>query len=291
MSEAEVVRAAGGLVRRRGRKGHTEVLLVHRPRYDDWSLPKGKAEPGESDEDCARREVEEETGYTVALGAPVGDIDYIDAGGRPKRVRYWQMMIVDSTDTFAPNDEVDVREWVRLDEASKRLTYAHDRGLLAAVPELTPEPIQVYLVRHAKAGSRGRFEGPDTERPLSGNGRTQADGLAKRLGAERIVRVLSSPYLRCAETVTPLAASVGVNVELDDRLAEGADVGPVLELLAAIGAPVVLCSHGDVLGDVLHAVNRRGVELDSDRIEKGSTWELTIDGGEITRARYEPPPT
>jgi 8-oxo-dGTP diphosphatase len=130
-ADAEV-RAAGGLVWRAGPAGRIEILLVHRPRYDDWSLPKGKAEPGESDEDCARREVHEETGVRVELEEPIGEIRYRDRKGRPKVVRYWRMRPV-AADEFQPNDEIDEAVWVRIDRAVGILTYDHDRGLVTAM--------------------------------------------------------------------------------------------------------------------------------------------------------------
>jgi 8-oxo-dGTP diphosphatase len=120
------VRAAGGLVVRRGTYGD-EVLLVHRPRYDDWTYPKGKVDPGETDEDAARREVEEETGFRCVLEAELPSTRYIDARGRPKIVRYWRMRVVDGE--FAKNNEVDQVEWLSPDAARARLTYERDREL------------------------------------------------------------------------------------------------------------------------------------------------------------------
>jgi 8-oxo-dGTP diphosphatase len=122
-----LVRAAGGVVLRSG-DGQVEVLLIHRPRYDDWTFPKGKAEPGEADEDTARREVEEETGYRCRIGAEVARTEYVDAKGRDKLVRYWDMEVIDGT--FAPNDEVDVVVWLAPDAARQQLTYEHDRRVL-----------------------------------------------------------------------------------------------------------------------------------------------------------------
>ncbi len=136
MTATATVRAAGGIVLRQTRRGEWRVLLVHRPRYDDWSLPKGKADPGERDEDTALREVEEETGLRCSLGAPAGRTRYRDSKGRDKVVHYWLMEPAsDATDdAFVPNDEVDEIRWCSVAEAVKRLTYAHDRKLLAKAP-------------------------------------------------------------------------------------------------------------------------------------------------------------
>ena len=125
------VRAAGGVVVRDG-----EVLLVHRPKYDDWTLPKGKAEPGESDEACARREVEEETGFVCELGPELATVRYRDRYGRPKAVRYWEMRPVRGG--FEPTDEVDKARWVPAGEAAAVLTYAHEAEVLAPYVRHTP---------------------------------------------------------------------------------------------------------------------------------------------------------
>lgn len=132
MSEP-TVRAAGGVVHRRDPDGMWRVLLVHRPRYDDWSLPKGKADRGERAEETALREVEEETGLRCLLGEAVGETRYRDAKGRAKVVQYWLMQPETTDGGFTPNDEVDALAWCTLEEAAHRLSYAHDRKLLRRV--------------------------------------------------------------------------------------------------------------------------------------------------------------
>ena len=127
MSDA-LVRAAGGVVTRSGSEG-VELLVVHRPRYDDWSVPKGKVEPGETDEDAARREVEEETGYQCTLGDELATVRYIDRKGRQKQVRFWKMTVTGQSD-WSPDDEVDERLWISPAVAATLLTYETDRALL-----------------------------------------------------------------------------------------------------------------------------------------------------------------
>jgi 8-oxo-dGTP pyrophosphatase MutT (NUDIX family) len=126
--ETGLVRAAGGLVTRPAGTG-VEVLVVHRPRYDDWSLPKGKAEPGETDEETARREVEEETGYACALGEELTTVRYTDRRGRAKRVRYWRMTVEREVD-WVPNEEIDERRWCSPAAAATLLSYDADRRLV-----------------------------------------------------------------------------------------------------------------------------------------------------------------
>jgi 8-oxo-dGTP diphosphatase len=129
-----VIEAAGGVVWRRTASGSVEVLLVHRPRYDDWSLPKGKLEDGEAAPDAALREVEEETGLRCKLGAELDEVRYQDRMGRDKRVRYWAMEPV--AGRFAPTHEVDEVRWVRLDDAPRQLTYGHDAGVISGFRSL-----------------------------------------------------------------------------------------------------------------------------------------------------------
>jgi 8-oxo-dGTP pyrophosphatase MutT (NUDIX family) len=124
-----LVIAAGGVVWRDGpRSGEPEVLLVHRPKYDDWSLPKGKRECGESDEACALREVEEESGLRCRLGPELASSAYVDRKGRPKEVRYWVMTVVDGA--FTPTEEVDEVRWLSVNRARWLLSYDRDRAVL-----------------------------------------------------------------------------------------------------------------------------------------------------------------
>jgi phosphohistidine phosphatase SixA len=154
-------------------------------------------------------------------------------------------------------------------------------------------------VRHAKAGSRRDWDGPDEERPLSKGGRKQAAAITKLLRNEPITRVMSSPYVRCRETVAPLAERLGVPVEDTGALAEGAPLSEGLSLVEKVtDQPTVLCTHGDVVGDLLHHFAGQNVRLDAGdeaapselRFPKGSTWVFDAEDGEIVRGRYLPDP-
>lgn len=127
-SAAPLVRAGGGVVWRQGATGEAEVLVVHRPKYDDWSLPKGKRDAGEDDVECALREVLEETGYRCVLGPELAPSTYIDRKGRPKEVRWWVMTVVDGE--FTPTDEVDELRWATVPQARWLLSYDRDRAVI-----------------------------------------------------------------------------------------------------------------------------------------------------------------
>jgi broad specificity phosphatase PhoE len=152
--------------------------------------------------------------------------------------------------------------------------------------------VSIYLVRHAKAGSRKAWSGDDDLRPLSKAGRTQARAIAKSLVDAGITRIVSSPFVRCRETVEPLAQRIGIEVTLADALAEGASLTDALRLVEKLSdEDVALCSHGDVFGDLLHHYARAGVELGDDRLEKASVWVLDTPDGVVRGAHYLPPPS
>jgi 8-oxo-dGTP diphosphatase len=275
-AEGSVVRAAGGLVVRRDPDGSREIALVHRPRYDDWSFPKGKLLAGESDEQTALREVEEETGLRCRLGIDLGSVSYRDGEGRPKVVRYWAMEAGEGA--FAPGDEVDELRWVPVEETGAALTYDHDRALLETYLRAAGEA-PAYLVRHAKAGSRTAWRQDDRLRPLSKSGRRQAEALVTAFRRFEVERILSSPYARCVQTVRPLALDRGLPVETSEALAEGAPLEHALALLEeAVRTPTVFCTHGDVVPAVVLHVAERGAELEGER------------DGSVVRARYIRPP-
>jgi 8-oxo-dGTP diphosphatase len=149
----------------------------------------------------------------------------------------------------------------------------------------------VYLVRHAKAGDRGDWGGSDDLRPLSKPGRRQAAALAEALRDAPIERIVSSPSVRCRQTVEPLAELRRLPVELADELAEGAPARDAMRVLEKVAsAPTVLCSHGDVIAGVLRHLASRGVPLGDDRLEKASVWALDVVEHDVVAAHYSPPP-
>jgi 8-oxo-(d)GTP phosphatase len=256
----ELVRAAGGVLRRMGPNG-VEVLLVHRPRYDDWTFPKGKAKPGERDVETAVREVEEETGLTARLGVELPSTEYRDSRDRPKVVRYWTMQ--PESGSFEPHDEIDEIRWVPVAEAASALSYERDRDVLEA---LRPP---LLVVRHASAGDREDWKGRDADRPLDERGRRQAEQLVDQLAPFPLRWIVSSPFVRCLETVQPLARARALEVETSDDLAEGADRERVRRLLLELADEAVVCMH------------RPELEPLFGKVKKGATVAVEVAGEEL----------
>ncbi len=153
--------------------------------------------------------------------------------------------------------------------------------------------MKLFVVRHVKAGDRSRWEGPDEERPASKPGRAQAVAIADRLEREDVSAVISSPSLRCIQSVEPLADRLGLKVEVDERLAEDSALKAVLAVVNAVPDRAVLCSHGDVIPELIEALARRGMEVTTARDwRKATLWVLegTDDDRSFTRAAVEPPP-
>lgn len=253
----EPVHAAGVVLLRMGRRG-TETALIHRPHRADWSLPKGKVDPGEHVLTAAVRECDEETGLVPRLGPPLMRQTY-EAMGRAKIVDYWRAEIA-SVEGFAPDDEVDEVRWVAVEEAAGMLTYPRDADIVRQAVDL-PETSPLILLRHTQALKRSDFDGADdSQRPLSGKGRSQAKGLVPLLAAYGIEHVHSSDSVRCSETVRRFAKSIGAPVHAEPTLSEiGHGEHPrraAKRMLALLADParVVVCSHRPVLPTLVETI-------------------------------------
>ncbi|WP_332643847.1 NUDIX hydrolase [Aeromicrobium sp.] len=271
MANEQVTKAAGGVVwRKRTPSGRVEprvdLLLIHRPSYDDWSFPKGKIDAGESLQAAAVREIAEETGARVRLGHPLGELNFRVSGGL-KSVTYWTARAVGEAEPFAPNKEVDEVRWVGVREARKLLTYDHDRELLESFVDLLDRKAHrtrtLVVQRHGKAAARSEAV-EDLERPLTTVGASQAKALTPVLAAYGVGRVISSPALRCAQTVEPYAHSISTFIEIDDRISEGTTFGQVQRSMAAMldrKRPVVLCTHRPTLPWIFEAIGTESYDL------------------------------
>jgi len=268
---------------------------VHRPRYDDWSLPKGKLEAGESMAAAAVREVREETGVGARLGSWLQDVRYTVPDGR-KLVRYWTAQAATVPD-FTPNREVDELRWVFPDAAAALLSYAHDLDVVARFRELGPPTSLLLLVRHAKAGKRDDWDGDDLLRPLSGAGHRQAQDIAELLALFGPDRIGTAPPVRCRDTVAPLADARGLPVADEPLLSEdryGDDPDATLHRVRELGAlpgVTVMSSQGGVIPDAVRDLARDAalkVAVDPADVpsKKGSIWVLGLRDGALVCADY-----
>lgn len=283
--------ASGG----RAEGSRLTIAIVHRPRYDDWSLPKGKLDPGESLAAAAVREIHEETGVEARLGPWLRDVRYAVADGR-KFVRFWAAQARTPAD-FTPNHEVDELRWVTPDVAKSLLSYAHDADVVARFVEMGLPTSVLLVVRHAKAGNRSGWKGDDRLRPLSAAGQKQAQQIAELLPLYGPDRVVSAPQVRCRNTVAPLADALGLPIADDPLLSEpsyaddpDATLKRVQELAAQPGVTVV-CSQGGVIPGVVAALARDAalpvaVDVDDVPSKKGSTWVLGLRDGALVSADY-----
>jgi 8-oxo-(d)GTP phosphatase len=279
------IRAAGAVLWRPGSRG-PEVALIHRPRYDDWTFPKGKAEPGEHVLVTAVREVTEETGIRPVLGRPLPTIRY-QAKGRPKRVDYWTATAAPGPSSDPAPAEVDDVVWLPLSAAEERLTYQHDAVLLS---ELTTgsgsvagdlATVPFILLRHATAEPKQGWPGDDVLRPLDPPGREQAVALATLLACFGTAQVVSSATARCVDTVLPYAVRAGVTARAEPGLTIGAPVRAAEEQLSALLAervPAIFCGHGETLPGQLTALcEHLHAEPPPDpALQKASFWVLHV---------------
>ncbi|MFN8193102.1 MAG: NUDIX hydrolase [Nocardioidaceae bacterium] len=267
MAERPDVQAAGAVVTRKG----GDVLVVHRPRYDDWSFPKGKLNRGEAVTAAAAREVLEETGLQVRLGPRLGDQRYPVGSSRKKTVHYWAGRVVgdDDVSAYAPNSEIDGVRWVSRRKAEKLLTYDYDRDTLREAEPFAKNTRALVVLRHAKARSRKAWRQDDRLRPLLVAGLSQSRRLTPILAAYDARTLVSSSSARCVQTLAPYSEESGWPLATTDRLSEeDATAKKVLRLVDELlhsGEGAVLCTHRPVLPAVFDAI---GVE--DPRLEPGA---------------------
>lgn len=293
-NDAAQILAAGAVLWRPSRKHGVRVALVHRPRYDDWSLPKGKAQRGESLPVTALREIREETGYAVLLGRRITTVSYPVPSGH-KKVHYFAARAGEGE--FRPSKEVDKLHWLPMRKARKALQYAFDRGVLDAFAALPAELSGLVLLRHARAGQRESFAGDDEDRPLDAKGARQADALAAELAAFSPAAISSAPLVRCRQTVEPLAQRLGLPIGDEPILSEAEyqrDPASARRRITELAlhdngsAPAVVCSQGGVIPGVVKSLAARSdVPLATTATPKGAYWFLSFEGKQLRQAdRY-----
>lgn len=240
------------------------VLLIHRTRYRDVTLPKGKVDPGEMLAETASREIFEETGIRVSLGVPVGVSRYLMPNKRQKIVHYWAAEATDISiraSAFVPNKEIAALEWVPLKKALGRLSYPVDVEILEHFARLVDEGVlrtfPIIALRHGKAIAREDWDGTDAARPLTSRGKKQANAIVGPLLAFGARKIVSSPATRCVKTVAPLAAALGRKIDKSPLLSQDAWEEGISDVRTIVGErvrsrkPAVLCSHGPLLPEIL----------------------------------------
>ena len=285
--------AAGTVPWRRSASGALQVLLVHRPRYHDWSWAKGKLDPGEEWPVAAARETEEETSVPVRLGRPLPSTSYVvlDKRGVPadKEVRYWAATPTGKGGKL--RNEIDQIAWLSVSEAHERLDYSRDRDQLRALVRADQEgeldTVPFAIVRHSKAVSRSDFEGEDDQqRPLDAEGEQRSLDMIPILASYGIERVGSSPSVRCVDTLTPYAQSIGRPVKIhailseEDHELDPVAAAEITHRQLRKKRPRALCGHGPVLPAMLHVLSARCSPSESGRAAQAAI-DNAIDLGMI----------
>ncbi|MGV8857858.1 NUDIX hydrolase [Rhodoglobus sp.] len=267
MTAATTPVLAAGIVCWRVVDGKPRVLLVHRTVHKDVSLPKGKLDPGETLPETAVREIFEETGLRVDLGAPLGHVHYKLGNGRDKYVHYWSAEVNDhdlERAKFTANDEISSLEWLSLSKARKKVSYTHDVDVLdrfaARYEAGSARTFAMIAVRHGKAVPGETWDGPDATRPLMHRGIDQAAIIAGGIAAFAPERILSSTAARCLATITPLAERTELAIKSTDDLSQDSYAGNGQAVTALVDKRLkkqqttVLCSHGPVLPQIVSAL-------------------------------------
>jgi 8-oxo-(d)GTP phosphatase len=283
---------AGGGVVQRNEDGKQRYLVVHRPRYDDWTLPKGKLNRREGFLEAALREVREETGVRANHPVEIGSIGYSTDQGNRKVVRWW-LMNESGDGWFQPNVEVDEVLWLSKANALKYLDYEGEQNVLDRAHRLAKDTTHgtIYVVRHGSAGDKSKWRDKDRKRPLDPQGRKQSIRLAANLDGHPITTILSSPAQRCVQTVRPLSFSIRMPIHTDPLLDVDATGGDVLSLIRTLaGKSAVLATHGEVVASLYAELAATGVPLDGpEEWRKGSTWVLETSGGEVQSGTHREP--
>jgi 8-oxo-dGTP diphosphatase len=287
-----MIRAAGALLWRENSDLSIEVALIHRPRYEDWSLPKGKIEIGETALRCAYREVAEETGIRASFTRELGSVEY-EESGEQKRVRYWAAYCALNQSEFIPNEEVDQIKWLTASAAHEYATHDSDKSIIETFMSQEQHTDTLIILRHTKSLERGDWDEEDSHRTLDETGFDQAQLLIKHLEPFAIDELYTSDYTRCVQTVTPLAHARGLSITAVPSLNEESfEVDPEKAISFANALKqdeknILICSHNPVIPSMLRGIlNTKLKNKDLIKLEPGDAWIVHRVRGEIVGLDY-----
>jgi len=287
-----MIRAAGALLWRETTERTIEIALIHRPKYDDWSLPKGKIEEGETALQCAYRELIEETGITASFTRQLGTVEYEESGQR-KRVIFWAAQCALDASQFIANEEVDQLEWLSPELALSKATHESDQEMIENFLSQSPRTDTLIILRHTKALERGDWDEEDSQRTLDELGFDQAQLLIKHLQPFAIEEIYTSDFTRCVQTVTPLAHSRGLSITQVPSLNEYTFNEDPLRAVSFANAlkqdekNILICSHNPVIPTMLRGIlNTKLKNKDLIKLEPGDAWIVHRVQGEIVGLDY-----
>jgi 8-oxo-dGTP diphosphatase len=287
-----MIRAAGALLWRDNSDLSLEVALIHRPRYDDWSLPKGKLEMGETALQCAYREVQEETGIRATFTRQLGTVEY-EESGQEKRVKYWAAHCALTNSEFVPNEEVDQLKWLSPNQALEQATHNSDKSIIEKFISEEQHTDTLIILRHTKSLERGDWDEEDSHRTLDETGFDQAQLLIKHLEPFAIDELYTSDYTRCVQTVTPLAHARGLSITTVPSLNEESfelDPEKAISFANALKQDeknILICSHNPVIPSMLRGIlNTKLKNKDLIKLEPGDAWIVHRVRGEIVGLDY-----
>jgi 8-oxo-dGTP diphosphatase len=278
--------AAGAVLWRKGEKKKIEVLIIHRPKYDDWTFPKGKAEIGEPLIACAYREVLEETNIETAFGPYLGEVEYLTNDGK-KKVSFWSAKVIKEKE-FNSNAEVDQLKWVEVTKVKELLTLDTDRKILEQFLQIEPDTKPLVLLRHAKAVTRDEWQGEDDDRPLDSYGQNQAKRLLAMYQVFNLEQIHSSDAVRCYDTVVAIAKGLSIKLEVTGKLSESTfkkDKEKAFDYakdLMKLNESVLLCSHNPILPKMLNKLTKKSeVDADEGKLLPADGWVIHRIGKEV----------
>jgi 8-oxo-dGTP diphosphatase len=283
---SEAISAAGAVVWRKHKDNFTEVAIIHRPKYDDWSFPKGKLEVGESLIACAHREVLEETNLQTEFGPHLGQVEYFTPDGL-KKVTYWSAKVI-AEKPFRANTEVDQLKWIPITKVIEVLTNETDKEIFDKFVKVKFNSKPFILLRHAKAITRDEWQGEDDDRPLSSSGQNQAMRLLSTYQVFNIDQIHSSDAVRCYDTVKSMAKGLDIKLEVSSKLSESTykkDKEKAFDYVRELikeDKSILICSHNPILPKMLNKLTKKSeIEADEDKLSPADGWVIHRSGKEI----------